>query len=63
MNENTNGLKLSAGIAAIIGVSSVVIVTLFATIATEHLPVAPWIIGPLCLMGVALRYLSNDNSK
>ncbi|GAB5561811.1 MAG: hypothetical protein SynsKO_34580 [Synoicihabitans sp.] len=51
-------LKAIVGIAAIIGLICLVLVTLIITIRPEHLPVAPWIVLPLCLMGTAMGYLS-----
>ena len=49
------------GIAAIIGGVSLVMVTLIAIFSPSSLSVAPWIVGGLTVLGIALGYFSSKS--
>ena len=51
------------GITAIIGGASMIAVTVIAIFSPEHLAVAPWIVGGLSMMGIALGYFSSNSRK
>lgn len=57
--KNSNLLNSALiGIAAIIGGVSLVTVTLIAIPSPDNLAIAPWIVGILSVLGVALGYFA-----
>ncbi|MBI1394675.1 MAG: hypothetical protein GC151_01755 [Betaproteobacteria bacterium] len=49
-------------IAGVTGGISLAIVVIVAVLARDYLPVVPWIIGALVVLGIALGYFASRNS-
>lgn len=60
MNETKAPNAAYVGIAAIIGGVSVAMVALVAIFSPQNISVAPWIVGGLSIMGIALGYFSSN---
>ncbi|QXD23301.1 hypothetical protein F7C95_15415 [Opitutia bacterium ISCC 51] len=60
MNETKVPNAAYVGIAAIIGGVSVAMVALVAIFSPQNISVAPWIVGGLSIMGIALGYFSSN---
>ena len=64
ITDDMNDIKIQnstyIGITAIIGGVSMVSVALIAIFSPENLSVAPWIVGGLSIMGIALGYFSSN---
>ncbi len=58
--NTTKSQNVFVGIAGIVGGVSLVIVTMIAILSPHSLSVAPWIVGGLSAMGVALGYFSSN---
>lgn len=50
------------GITAIIGGVSLVMVALIVIFSPENISVAPWIVGGLSILGIALGYFSSNRA-
>ncbi|MDG2170564.1 MAG: hypothetical protein P8L44_21860 [Opitutales bacterium] len=62
MNDTNIPNNFAVGITAIIGGVSLVSIALIVIFTPENLSIAPWIIGSLSIMRVALGYFSSKNS-
>jgi len=63
MNNDISHLRACVGITALVSSVAVAIVALVAIFTPESIAVAGWFVGPLCLMGTALGYLSAKSSS
>ena len=62
MNENKIQNSAYVGITALIGGVSLGVVAIIAIFSPENLSVAPWIVGGLSIMGIALGYFSSNRA-
>lgn len=58
MKENNSYI----GIATIVGGVCLGVTALIAIFSPEHMTIAPWILGPLAIMGLGLGYLSSKRA-
>ena len=58
MNESKSQAPAAIGITAIVGGISLGAIAVIAIFSPENLSVAPWIVGGLSMMGIALGYFS-----
>ncbi len=63
INENPQSNAVYFGIAAILGGASLGVIALIAIFSPDNLSVAPWIVGGLSMMGIALGYFSSNSRK
>ena len=60
MTENKIQNAATLGITAIVGGVSLAAVALIAIFSPDNISVAPWIVGGLSIMGIALGYFSSN---